>query len=261
LKNFSTKKECIWQGDPTYWGKHAPILFPIVGTLKNNKYQYNKEEYCLPRHGFARVSEFTLLEKDESSVTFFLKHSEETLAVYPFEFELQIRYKIIGSQLSTSYTVHNVGNLQMAFSIGAHPAFALSEPFENYALQFEKTEPLLSNLLENNLLSDRTKIIGNESGIVPLSYALFENDALVFKSLSSRSVTILENNSPILKVKFDDFPNLGIWTLNDAPFICIEPWFGFSDTAACSGNIIEKEGIQLLESRKIFKAEHAIEVL
>lgn len=149
----------------------------------------------------------------------------------------------------------------MGFSIGAHPAFALPSQFENYALQFEKEEPLIYTLLENNLLSDETKKLDTKVNSVPLNYSLFEKDALIFKLLASKSVTILENKTPVLNIRFDDFPHLGIWTLSNAPFICIEPWFGYSDTSSNTGNIMEKEGIQLLAPNNTFNSHFTIAIL
>ncbi|MBE0393498.1 aldose 1-epimerase family protein [Flavobacterium sp. PL002] len=261
LKKISNNKEYIWEGNPEFWGKHSPILFPIVGTLKDNKYTYNNQQYTLSRHGFARDMVFDLIEKKEDSATFSLKSTEETLKVYPFEFELQICYQLIENELLIKYQVINKGDLEMGFSIGAHPAFALSSQFENYALEFEKEEPLIYTLSENNLLSDETKRLDTEVNSVPLNYSLFEKDALIFKLLASKSVTILENKIPMLNIRFDDFPHLGIWTLNNAPFICIEPWFGYSDTNNNTGNIMEKEGIQLLAPKNTFDSNLTIAIL
>ena len=240
-------KEYIWEGDPEFWGKHSPILFPIVGTLKNNSFDYDGKKYHLSRHGFAREMEFELIEKKENSATFSIQSSEETLKVYPFKFELQIIYTLEKNNLSIAYKVINKGKLQMPFSIGAHPAFALPGNFENYAIQFEKEEPLQYYLLENDLISNKTKKLEAVEEQIPLTYQLFENDALIFKTLKSKSLTIIENKKPFLKVSFEDFPSLGIWTKMNAPFLCIEPWFGYSDTGENSGNIFEKEGVQILK--------------
>ncbi|MFV8327425.1 aldose 1-epimerase family protein [Flavobacterium sp. ZS1P14] len=259
LKN--NKKEYIWEGNPDFWGKHSPVLFPIVGTLKNNSYQYNDKEYHLSRHGFARDMEFELIEKKENSATFSIQSSEETIQVYPFPFELQIIYTLEENSLCIAYTVINKGASQMPFSIGAHPAFALPGNFENYALAFEKEEPLHYYLLENDLISNTTKRLGVHNKTIPLTYQLFENDALIFKTLASKSLTILENENPILKVHFENFPSLGIWTKMNAPFLCIEPWFGYSDTNGNSGNLFEKEGIQILDADKTFHSEYSIEIL
>ncbi|MFV5699225.1 aldose 1-epimerase family protein [Flavobacterium sp. ZT3R17] len=260
LKN-NFNKEYIWEGNPDFWGKHSPILFPIVGTLKNNSFDYDNKKYHLSRHGFAREMEFELIEKKENSATFSIQSSEETLKVYPFEFELQIIYTLESSNLCIAYKVINKGNSQIPFSIGAHPAFALPGNFENYSIQFEKEDPLQYYLLENDLISNKTKKLETQERQIPLTYPLFENDALIFKTLKSKSLTILENKKPFLKVNFEDFPSLGIWTKMDAPFLCIEPWFGYSDTGENSGNIFEKEGIQILNKNETFDSEFNIEIL
>jgi galactose mutarotase-like enzyme len=259
LKN--TTIEYVWEGNPDFWGKHSPILFPIVGTLKNNSYQYNDHVYHLSRHGFARDMEFELIEKKENSATFSIQSSKETLQVYPFAFELQIIYTLEANSLHIKYEVLNKGATQMPFSIGAHPAFALSGKFENYALAFEKEEPLDYYLLENDLISNATKRLEVQNKTLPLTYQLFENDALIFKTLASKTLTILKNENPVLKVHFENFPSLGIWTKMNAPFLCIEPWFGYSDTNENSGNLFEKEGIQILSSNKTFHAGFSIEIL
>ncbi len=254
-------KEFIWEGNDAFWGKHSPILFPIVGTLKNNMYYYQGKEYYLSRHGFAREMEFQLIEKSENSATFSLTSSIETRRVYPFDFELQICYSLEENKLNIDYKIINNNDSILPFSIGAHPAFALSKPFESYALSFDHNEVLTSYELENDLLSDTTEIIEMTANEVPLAYSLFEKDALIFKKLESKSITILEHKNPMLRVRFDNFPNLGIWTKNDAPFLCIEPWVGYSDTIHSSGNILEKEGIQLVEAHQLIRYNFSIEIL
>lgn len=260
LKN-EQNKEYIWEGNPEYWGKHSPILFPIVGTLKNNLFHYNNIEYSLSRHGFARDLVFELIDKKENSVTFSLKSNFETLKVYPFEFELQICYTLTENCLNIEYKVLNSGKSQMPFSIGAHPAFALPGDFKTYSILFEKYEALKYHLLENDLISETTKKLETQNKKVSLDYQLFKNDALVFKTINSKTVTILKNEIPILKIHFKGFPSLGIWTKEKAPFLCIEPWFGYSDTKKSSGNLFEKEGIQILEANKIFNSKFSIEIL
>jgi len=260
LKN-SENKEYIWEGNPAFWGKHSPVLFPIVGTLKNNSFQFKDSEYHLSRHGFARDMEFELIKKSENSATFSLISTIETKKVYPFDFELQICYALDENKLNIDYKVINKNDSIMPFSIGAHPAFALPKPFEEYSLDFEYIETLMSYELENDLLSDKFSTIEMIENQVPLSYSLFEKDALIFKKLDSKSITILENKKPLLRVRFDTFPNLGIWTKSNAPFLCIEPWLGYSDTVHSSGNILEKEGVQLLEAKKSLQCNFTIEIL
>ena len=254
-------KEYIWEGNPDIWGKHSPILFPIVGSLKNDTYHYNDSKFHLSRHGFARDMEFKLIEKQENSATFSLQFSEETLQLYPFKFELQIIHTLKESTLSIAYKVINKDELQLPFSIGGHPAFALKNQFENYSLEFEKQELLYYHLLENNLISNETKSLELNDKKIPLNYNLFKNDALIFKTLESNSLTILENDKPFLRLHFNDFPNLGIWTKVNAPFLCIEPWFGYSDTTESSGNLLDKEGIVLLEPNQTFKSHFSIEII
>jgi galactose mutarotase-like enzyme len=261
LKTNNNNKDYIWEGNPEFWGKHSPILFPIVGTLKDNSYTHNSVQYHLSRHGFARDGVFELIEKNENSATFSLKSTEDTLKVYPFDFELQISYVLSDNSLSIHYRVINKGNVKMPFSIGAHPAFSLPGNFEKYSIQFEKEEPLEYNLLENDLISNTTNILTSVDDAVPLNYQLFENDALIFKSLQSNYLTILENGNPILKVHYEGFPNLGIWTKKDAPFLCIEPWFGYSDSVENSGNLMDKEGIQILAPHQNFTSKFNIEIL
>ena len=260
LKN-ANNRESIWEGNPTYWGKHSPVLFPIVGTLKNNTYNHNNKEYQLTRHGFARDMEFELVGKTSSSASFSIHSNSTTLANYPFQFELQIQYIIVHSTLEITYTVINKDTTAIPFSIGAHPAFALPGNFENYSLEFEKEEPLEYTLLDNDLVSTQTETIATISNSIPLTYKLFERDALIFKKLQSNSLTILDKEKPLLKVNFEDFPNLGIWTKVGAPFICIEPWFGYSDTIESNGNLFEKEGVIVLEANDTFQTKFSLEIL
>jgi galactose mutarotase-like enzyme len=205
--------------------------------------------------------EFTLVEKTENSATFSIQSNSETLKNYPFEFELQMHYSLINTTLEIAYSVINKSDNRIPFSIGAHPAFALPGNFEDYSLDFEKVEPLEYTLLENDLVSKQTETLHTDSNKVPLTYELFKRDALIFKKLQSNSLTIVEKEKPILKVHFEDFPSLGIWTKVDAPFICIEPWFGYSDTVESTGNLFEKEGVIVLEANDTFQAKFSIEIL
>ena len=257
----SENREFIWEGNANFWGKHSPVLFPIVGTLKNNSFVHNDKEYHLSRHGFARDMNFELIEKTENSATFSIQSNSETLKSYPFKFELQIQYTLINTILEIDYTIINKDSNEIPFSIGAHPAFALPGNFEDYSLDFEKVEPLEYTLLENDLVSKQTETIATHSNFVPLTYKLFEKDALIFKKLQSNSLTIHDKEKPLLKVNFEDFPNLGIWTKVGAPFICIEPWFGYSDTIESNGNLFEKEGVIVLEANDTFQTKFSLEIL
>ncbi|MEO5778036.1 MAG: aldose 1-epimerase family protein [Flavobacterium sp.] len=261
LKKIDSNREYIWEGNPAYWGKHSPILFPIVGTLKNNSYTYKNRTYQLSRHGFARDMDFDLISYNETEVIFSLSSNEFTKERFPFEFELRILYTLNGTELVISYQVINKGSDAMPFSIGGHPAFTLNQKFENYTLQFETDEDLTSYQLENDLLSDKTKQIELVNNSLPLTYSLFENDALIFKHLKSKQIKILETNVPILNFKFNDFPHFGIWTKVNAQFICLEPWIGYSDVLNTSGNIFEKEAIQILENISSKEFNFSIQIL
>ena len=260
LKN-DVEKEFIWNGNPEFWSKHSPILFPIVGTLKNNEYYFEGKKYSLNRHGFARDMDFELIAKTDSTAVFSLVNNTNTLNVYPFEFELLLNYELTDNSLIITFKVINKNLFSMPFSIGAHPAFALPEQFENYSLDFEYSEKLIRFELENDLLSNVTNSIPRNENNVALHYDLFEKDALVFKKIKSKKITLLENEKPFLCIQFDDFPSLGIWTKPKAPFICLEPWLGYADTTANSGNILEKEGIKIIEANEKFKLEYSITLL
>jgi galactose mutarotase-like enzyme len=261
LKSLDNNQEYMWEGNPKFWEKHSPILFPIVGTLKNNSYTYNDKHFQLLRHGLARNLNFSLIHATDNQAIFTLQSSEETKQVYPFEFELQITYTLLDSKLELNYTIINNDKVAMPFSIGAHPAFALPNNFESYSLEFNQQETLNCFTLENDLVSDNSFEIALENKRLPLDYSIFENDALIFKTLQSRAITILENNKPLLKVAFNDFKNLGIWTKVGASFICIEPWLGYSDAVHATGNLLEKEGIQLVAVNERFECGFSVEIL
>lgn len=251
-------REYIWEGDPTFWGKHSPVLFPIVGTLKDNRYTFGGTTYELSRHGFARDLSFDLLEHKGSCATFSLKSNAKTLAVYPFVFELRIVYTLAAHTLEIGYELYNRGNETLYFSVGGHPAFALPGDFGSYSLDFKTHAKLTYHLLENELLSPETETVETHRGVLPLDYKLFKRDALVFKNIPSKSVSILKNGATFLTLDFPDFPDLGIWTKIDAPFLCLEPWFGHADTAFSQGALENKEGIRLVRAGAAFKAAFTI---
>ena len=242
----------IWTVDETYWNKTSPILFPIVGRLKNDTYSIENKTYELPRHGFARNFEFQIVNQTESSVVFVLESNSETLKNYPFEFQLQLQYKLVGNELIMKYSVENKSKVSMPFSIGAHPAFTIEDSFSDYSLKFNQTEEFISYELDNEQFSNSFRKINSENGQINLNYSLFEKDALVFKHLQSNKLTLLKKNEPVLSVQFEGFPYLGIWTKPNAPFLCIEPWCGLADNVNHNGNIFEKEGINLLHPQEIF---------
>src|SRR4051794_250718 len=228
--------EYMWSGDPDFWGKKSPVLFPIVGTLKNDSYSYKGISYRLRRHGFARDMEFEVTDKGAGFITFTLNSNEVTLANYPFDFSFSIRYSLENNRLSVSYIVKNTGDKEMLFSVGGHPAFkvplAEGTSFEDYYLEFNHFEHASRWLLsKDGLIETAATPTIEHTDKLPLTKSLFYEDALVFKNLASRSVFILaRKTSHGLKVNFHNFPYLGIWSAKDADFACIEPWCGIADS-------------------------------
>ena len=253
MKLEKDNQNYIWTIDEAFWNKTSPILFPIVGRLKNDSYSINGKTYELPRHGFARNFEFEIEHQTESSAVFILTDNAETLKNYPFQFELRLKYELIENSLKISYSVLNKSQDIMPFSIGAHPAFAIEDSFSDYSLQFNETEKFVSYELENEQFNNSFRKINSENGQINLDYSLFEKDALVFKHLNSNELTLLENGKEVLSVQFEGFPYLGIWTKPNAPYLCIEPWCGLADNVNHNGELSIKEGINLLEKEATFK--------
>ena len=246
-------KNYIWTVDETYWNKTSPILFPIVGRLKNDSYSINNTTFELPRHGFARNFDFKIVNQTENSVVFQLESNSETLKNYPFDFQLQLEYLLEDNTLKMNYSVVNKSNETMPFSIGAHPAFAIDNNFSDYSLRFNKDDKFISFELENEQFNNSFKEISTVNNTISLDYSLFEKDALVFKHLNSNELTLLENGKEVLSVQFEGFPYLGIWTKPNAPYLCIEPWCGLADNVNHNGELSIKEGINLLEKDATFK--------
>lgn len=254
-------KNYIWQVDEMYWNKTSPILFPLVGRLKNDSYTFNGKTYQLPRHGFARNMEFTFDKKSDSQVIFELNETEETRLIYPFSFKLLMAYTLMENELVIEYFVRNQSDEVLPFSIGAHPAFAISENFENYLLQFNAADTFETHHLENESFNGKTTLVDAKNNTINLNYALFEKDALVFKQLNSNEVTLKNKDKAILKVNYDHFPYLGIWTKQNAPFLCIEPWCGLADSNNHNGDLEEKEGMNHLPAGEDFLRAIRIEIL
>lgn len=252
--------EYIWQADPEYWNKHSPILFPIVGTLKNDTFSHKGMTYKMSRHGFARDMQFTVTQQEAERAVFTLVSGPETLAQYPFLFKLQISYQLSGNSLQVSYTVSNEGEDTMHFSIGGHPAFRLpisnDLQFEDYSLQFEQKEHALIYPLdqEGQLLAQGIPFLENTDTLA-LDKSLFYADALIFKALKSKKLRLATTkDSRSIEFSFEQFPYLGIWSKKDADFVCIEPWQGITDRQDASGILAEKEGICSLAPQEEWKA-------
>lgn len=251
IKGVHSDTEFLWNGDPSFWAKFSPVLFPIIGALKNDTYFFEGKSYTLPRHGFAREMEFDFEKINEHQILFTLHHNEQTLKVFPFEFKLAIRYKIHGSSICCTYEVFNPGKNELLFSVGGHPAFAAplnkQGEYKDYYLQFNKDEELTYHHIVDNLISDQTSTIKLDHGKLNLKHELFYEDALVFKNLKSDSISLVNTkNYNGLDFNFKDFPYFGIWAAKDADFVCLEPWCGIADGINHDQELNTKEGINTL---------------
>jgi galactose mutarotase-like enzyme len=248
----------MWSGDPAFWGKHSPVLFPIVGALRDNTYFYEGKSYSLGRHGFARDREFAVVSQTGTEVVFGLTSDEESKKVYPFDFDFRIRYTLSGNRLEVAYSVHNTGGEVMWFSVGGHPAFAVpvaeGTSYEDYYLEFSETEDFNRwPLAGDGLIGAATEPVALRTNRIPLTKELFYGDALVFKHLKSTSVTLKSDKTPrALTFDYAGFPYLGIWAAKNAPFVCIEPWCGIADSFDHNQQLTEKEGINRLEAGEVF---------
>ena len=264
--NKANNKEYIWQADPAFWPRHAPILFPIVGRLKNDTYSYEGKNFELSQHGFARDLEFEKGDAREDEVKFSLQWDTKTLQHYPFKFKLIIGYKLENETLTVSYEVLNEDDKTILFSIGAHPAFNCplleTEKFEDYVLEFEKVEKLERYLVTGGLFDGEKEEIKLTQHELGLDYRLFQKDALVFKYPELDQVILRSTKSKHgVRMNFPSFPYLGIWTkAPGAPFLCIEPWFGLADSVESDGVLLHKEGVIALEQGKKFETAYTIEI-
>lgn len=258
--------ELLWQADEAIWPRHAPVLFPIVGRLKNNTYKFNGKEYSLTQHGFARDKEFTLINRADDFLTFELVSNNQTLEVFPFDFKLQIKYTLLKTKLVTTYTVINASQEKMFFGIGAHPGFntktCANETLGNYTIIFDGINELVAEALKDGLLSGETYTIPLNNGTLKLASALFENDALVFKNNQIKSLTLTSKlSNRKIKMICTDWPFYGIWTKKGCDqFICLEPWYGITDSVLSTGDLEEKLGINCLEAMQSRQFEFIIEV-
>lgn len=257
--------EYMWQADATHWNRHAPVLFPVIGELKNGEFHFEGKTYAMKRHGLARNLPFELVKQTKDTLIFSLKSSENTLKNYPFQFELQISYTLVENQLTVGYKVINTQKETIYFSIGGHPAFNVplheNEKRSDYQLVFNKNEYVATQRLTNGLRNGVTENVLNNQNTIAITDELFEKDALVFHNLNSNQVSIQKGNTKILTFDFTGFPYLGIWSSSSiAPFVCIEPWCGVADSITHNQRIVEKEGIVKLSDEEVFERSYFIKI-
>jgi galactose mutarotase-like enzyme len=269
LTSILSKKtglEHLWQADPAVWNWHAPNLFPTVGESLDQELHVAGQSYPIERHGFARKSEFALLPSTATHAVFSLRSSKKTLAAYPYRFEFQVAYALDGPMLTINYRVLNEDSQPVYFAVGGHPAFRVpllpGEDYADYYVEFEADAALDRHLISpDGYFTGETEAVPLDGRKLHLTKDLFNEDALVFKNLASRSIALRSTkNSHVLTVSFPAFPYLGIWAKPAAPFVCIEPWLGCADTEGKPVSIEEKELIQVVAPGETFEAAFSITI-
>jgi galactose mutarotase-like enzyme len=262
----NAQQEFMWGANPDFWGKTSPVLFPVVGALKNNQYTFEGKTYTLPRHGFAREKAFFVESNSETEVIFLLVSDEKSKEVYPFDFEFRIKYQLTEKLLSVTYSVKNTGGKVMCFSVGGHPAFRI--PFEtdthydDYYLEFNEIENSPRwDLTNDGLIKNQSSQFFQNTNQIKLTKELFYGDALVFDDLKSHQVSIKsEKTDKKLTFNFTEFPYLGIWAAKNADFVCIEPWCGIADYENHNQELKEKTGMNKLKPDENFERTWSIEI-
>ena len=266
IYNKQAQLEYMWSGDAAFWGKRSPILFPVVGALKEDRYYFDNKAYHLGRHGFARDMEFALLSKTGNAASFRLESNAETLAQFPFAFRFDISYELTQNSLKVTYLVSNTGKSALYFSVGGHPAFKVplagGTAYKDYYLEFNHPEHAGRwPISKDGLIENKPVELLNDTDRLPLSKALFQQDALVFKGLSSNSVDLKSAKTEHgLSFDFTGFPYLGIWAAKNADFVCIEPWCGIADNVSADQQLVNKEGIHMLQPSKTFERSWSVTV-
>ncbi|MFD2562753.1 aldose 1-epimerase family protein [Aquimarina rubra] len=267
IKTKKDTKEFLWQGDPAIWASQAPVLFPVIGGLKNGMYTYKGKSYSLPKHGFIRYNKNIVGTQDSTTkASFTLCASEETLKSYPFKFNFTISFELINNQIHVSHTIANNDSETMFFSVGGHPAFNcpldISENYEDYYISLEKTKNPKSYVLNDQGLISKNTISIIDDHKIWLTDTLFDKDALIFKNINAKKAILTHKiKGPVLSIDFNDFPNLGIWAKHKSPYVCIEPWLGYADVEETTQNLEEKEGIQKLDKGQVHKSSYTITII
>ncbi|MBP9682017.1 MAG: aldose 1-epimerase family protein [Bacteriovorax sp.] len=256
------QRELLWvardESAKKVWNRSAPVLFPIVGKLKDDQYAFKGKKYTMPQHGFARDKNFKCVECSDHELTFELLADQETFKYYPFCFELRVRYAILDHHLTITYSVKNVDRQDIYFSIGSHPAF-MTPHLEDYEIRFEKKERGYFHLKDK--MVDWKNLTAMHSEVLTPTKVLFARDALIFKDVKSEYVDLVNiPRNETIRLHGSHTPYFGVWAKDSIPFICLEPWYGVSDDALHDQNIESKEGIQTLAMGAEFKFSYSIEL-
>jgi galactose mutarotase-like enzyme len=259
-------RDLLWDGDPAFWTGRAPLLFPIVGTLAGGHYRLGTKHYALSRHGFARNCLFEVLEAAASTAAFRLRADESTLALYPFHFELEVRFAVQGALLTVSSTARNPGAAVLPASFGFHPGLRwplpYGQPRAEHCITFSMEEPApVRRLNAQGLLAPQLQATPVQQRRLPLHDDLFRTDALIFDRLRSRELRYGAAAGPQVRIAFSNTPFLGVWTKPGAPFICVEPWHGLSDPEGFAGEFSTKPGLFLVPPGGTQQMQLQIELL
>ena len=259
--------EYIWQAKPDVWPRHTPVLFPIVGKLRNNTFNYNSASYALSQHGFARDKEFKMIKQTDSEVTFELGSDMETEKIFPFQFKFQIKYAIENEMVVCQYSIINPSSeADLFFSVGAHPGFKVplleTEKFTDYALIFHNSKKFFVTELSDGLLTNTKKELILKEGDLKITDDLFNADALVFENSQIDSIGLRSTVSGKgVELQCKNWPYFGIWSKKGCnEFICLEPWYGIADSIDSTGDIKTKNGIIHLEPSEEFDCSFSIKL-
>ena len=263
------KRQVLWQADPAYWKRHAPVLFPNVGRYYKDRCQINGKTYCCGQHGFARDMDFVCTEESNVSVTHCLTSSDATREFYPFTFELYITHQLHGKDVSVSWKVINKDTETMFFTIGGHPAFRVpvlpDTSRDQYFLTFSGQQQLTYCLLDlstGTALPDQTRTLPLENGACRIDPHMFDRDALIFDNNQITKAGIaLPDGTPYVELICQGFPSFGIWSSSmDAPFVCLEPWMGRCDNSGFEDELSQKPNINKLDSDGVFEKAYVISI-
>lgn len=264
----ANETEYLWQADPKYWGRHSPVLFPIVGRVWDNTYRHKGSLYELGQHGFARDKDFQLTYEEDDALIYSLESDEDTLKKYPFPFVLEIGYRLKGNRIEVMWSVQNTGNETMYFQIGAHPAFYYRDldPVTNERgfLDFGKNKKTLEFVFptEKGCTPEKRETLTLNEGMLELTPATFQCDTYIFENNQLKKITLTDKQkNPYLSLEFES-PLVAVWSPSvahpDVPFVCIEPWYGRCDTVGYHGEFKDRRWMQALEPDKSFEASYSI---
>jgi galactose mutarotase-like enzyme len=269
IRNNKSGWEYLWQAEPAYWKRHAPVLFPIVGSVWNGEYRQDGQIYKMSQHGFARDMDFELMTKSDNELRYRLADNEATHAKYPYPFELEIGYRLVDNRLTVMWQVDNPSDNDIFFQIGAHPAFNYKNYNDRADVQaYFEIAPSASSLQltvigEKGCITLRKKPYLLENNCISIDKATFNDDALVFEDNQVKEVVLSDAaHQPYVKLSFDA-PVVGLWSPAKngyAPFACIEPWYGRCDRMNYAGEYKDKDWMQHLKSGETFNAEYMIEL-